>query len=269
MHSPLEQFEVKRLIAFKFGNFDLSFTNSSLMMLISLLVVIILNFLVMRAQSYRTLNYSKLGKLVKVAGRDSELKKDLEERIVPGYTAVICEKIYSMVANLTNTTAGKEAEKFIPFIFTIYIFVLLCNILGMVPGAFTVTSHISVTFALAGAIFIIVTIIGFVRHGFGYFRVFVPSGVPAALAPIIFIIEFFAYLARPVSLSLRLTANMTAGHIILKVVIAMIIMTGIAGFLPFTFLVIMSAFEIFIAILQAYIFTILTCIYLHDALSLH
>jgi len=149
-------------------------------------------------------------------------------------------------------------------------FVLFCNMVGMLPYAFTVTSHIIVTFVLAIAIFIGVTILGFVKHGMGYLKLFVPSGVPVFLLPIIIVIEIISYLSRPVSLSVRLFANMMAGHTMLKVFGGFVISLGIiGGWLPLTFSVALTGLEILVAFLQAYVFAILTCIYLNDALNLH
>jgi len=149
-------------------------------------------------------------------------------------------------------------------------FVLFCNMLGMLPYSFTVTSHIIVTFALAAIIFVGVTIIGFVNHGIGYFKLFIPSGVPLFLLPLIVIIEIISYLSRPVSLSVRLFANMMAGHTMLKVFGGFVISLGImGGWLPLGFTVALTGLEILIAFLQAYVFAILTCIYLNDALNLN
>ena len=140
----------------------------------------------------------------------------------------------------------------------------------MIPGSFTATSHIAVTFAMAATIFVVITMIGIYKHGVHFMSLFMPSGTPPFLMPLIFIVELFAYLARPISLSLRLAANMTAGHIVLKVIASFVIMCGaLLGFMPFGLLIVLTAFEFFIAILQAYIFTILTCVYLNDALNLH
>ncbi len=139
----------------------------------------------------------------------------------------------------------------------------------MVPYSFTVTSHIAVTFTLAMLVFLTVTIVGFVLHGFHFFSLFLPKGTPAVIAPLLILIEFFAYLVRPMSLSIRLAANMLAGHTMLKVFAMFVISMGIFGAVPLSFMVILTGFEIFVAILQAYVFTILSCVYLNDALHLH
>ena len=170
---------------------------------------------------------------------------------------------------MISDTAGSKAKPYFPFIFSLFMFVLFCNMLGMLPYTFTVTSHIIVTFALASVIFIGVTIIGFVNHGVGYLKLFIPSGVPLFLLPLIVAIEIISYLSRPVSLSVRLFANMMAGHTMLKVFGGFVISLGVlGGLLPLSFTVALTGLEILIAFLQAYVFAILTCIYLNDALNL-
>jgi F-type H+-transporting ATPase subunit a len=170
---------------------------------------------------------------------------------------------------MISDTAGLKAKPYFPFVFSLFMFVLFCNMLGMLPYSFTVTSHIIVTFALAAIIFLGVTIIGFVNHGIGYLKLFIPSGVPLFLLPLIVIIEIISYLSRPVSLSVRLFANMMAGHTMLKVFGGFVISLGVlGGLLPLSFTVALTGLEILIAFLQAYVFAILTCIYLNDALNL-
>jgi len=177
---------------------------------------------------------------------------------------------YTFIAKMINDTAGSNAKSFFPFIFTLFMFVLFCNMVGMLPYSFTVTSHIIVTFTLAAIIFIGVTIIGFIKHGIKYLELFVPKGVPVVLLPLIIIIEIISYLARPVSLSVRLFANMLAGHTMLKVFGGFVISLGLlGGWLPLSFSVALTGLEILVAFLQAYVFAILTCIYLNDALNLH
>ena len=178
--------------------------------------------------------------------------------------------IYGFVGKMINDTAGSKAKPYFPFIFSLFMFVLLCNMVGMLPYSFTVTSHIIVTLILALFIFIAVTIIGFMKHGFKYLTIFVPSGVPTVLLPLITVIEIISYLSRPVSLSVRLFANMMAGHTMLKVFGGFVISLGIlGGWLPLSFSVALTGLEILVAFLQAYVFAILTCIYLNDALNLH
>ncbi len=172
---------------------------------------------------------------------------------------------------MVRDSAGHEGMKYFPIIFTIFIFVLLLNILGMVPlpalGAFTVTSHIIVTFALAAFVFIGVTLIGIAKHGLGFFKLFVPSGVPVWLLPLITVIEIISYFTRPISLSVRLFANMMAGHTMLAVFGSFVVALGfIAGWLPLLFMVFIMGLEILVAFLQAYVFAVLSSIYLNDAL---
>ena len=215
--NPMHQFSVYNIgPEIKINGVDLSFTNASLFMLIS--ATLILLFLLFGTK---------------------------EKKIIPNKVQLVSEILYSFVSKMISDTAGKKAKPYFPFIFSLFIFILFCNMVGMLPYSFTVTSHIIVTLAFALFIFIGVTILGFVIHGFKYLKIFVPSGVPIVLLPIIMIIEIISYLSRPVSLSVRLFANMMAGHTMLKVL------------------------EILVAFLQAYVFAILTCIYLNDALNLH
>ena len=180
------------------------------------------------------------------------------------------ELSYNFIAQLLNDTVGAEGRRFFPFVFSVFMFVLIGNMVGMLPYSFTVTSHIIVTLIMALFIFVAVTIIGFIKHGFKYLGIFVPSGVPAILLPLITIIEIISYLSRPVSLSVRLFANMMAGHTMLKVFGGFVISLGlIGGWLPLSFSVALTGLEILVAFLQAYVFAILTCIYLNDALNLH
>jgi F-type H+-transporting ATPase subunit a len=190
--------------------------------------------------------------------------------IVPTKIQLLTELSYTLVSKMISDTAGSKAKPYFPFIFSLFMFVLFCNMLGMLPYSFTVTSHIIVTFALAAVIFLGVTIIGFINHGIGYLKLFIPSGVPLFLLPLIIIIEIISYLSRPVSLSVRLFANMMAGHTMLKVFGGFVISLGIiGGWLPLSFTVALTGLEILIAFLQAYVFAILTCIYLNDALNLN
>ena len=177
---------------------------------------------------------------------------------------------YTFIAKMINDTAGSSAKAFFPFVFTLFMFVLFCNMVGMLPYSFTVTSQIIVTFMLASVIFVGVTILGVVKHGIKYLELFVPKGVPMVLLPIIIIIEIISYLSRPVSLSVRLFANMLAGHTMLKVFGGFVISLGLlGGWPPLSFSVALTGLEILVAFLQAYVFAILTCIYLNDALNLH
>ena len=240
--NPMHQFEVYKIgPEINLGGFNLSFTNASLFMTIS--SVLILSFLFLGTK-----------------------KKSL----IPSKIQLVAEMSYTFVAKMINDTAGSNAKSFFPFIFTLFMFVLFCNMVGMLPYSFTVTSHIIITFVLAAIVFIGVTVIGFIKHGFKYLELFVPKGVPIVLLPLIVIIEIISYLSRPVSLSVRLFANMMAGHTMLKVFGGFVISLGLlGGWLPLGFSVALTGLEILVAFLQAYVFAILTCIYLNDALNLH
>ncbi len=240
--NPMHQFNVYKIgPEIKINGVDLSFTNASLFMLISGIFISL--FLLLGTK---------------------------DRKIVPGKFQLMSEMLYNFISKMISDTAGKKAKPYFSFIFSLFIFVLFCNMVGMLPYSFTVTSHIIVTLAFAIFIFIGVTILGFVIHGFKYLKIFVPSGVTMVLLPIIMIIEIISYLSRPVSLSVRLFANMMAGHTMLKVFGGFVISLGIlGGWLPLSFSVALTGLEILVAFLQAYVFAILTCIYLNDALNLH
>ena len=190
--------------------------------------------------------------------------------MVPGRWQSLAELSYEFVANMLRDNVGTAGQRYFPFIFTLFMFVLFLNLLGMIPYSFTVTSHIIVTFALAIVIFIGVTIIGFATHGIKFLKMFVPSGIPIALMPLLVVIEVISYLTRPISLSVRLFANMMAGHTMLKVFAGFVVGLGaIGGWAPLAFMVAFTGLEVLIAFLQAYVFAILTCIYLNDALHMH
>jgi F-type H+-transporting ATPase subunit a len=177
---------------------------------------------------------------------------------------------YEFIANMLRENVGTEGMKYFPFVFSLFVFILALNFLGMIPGAFTVTSHIAVTFALAALVFVVVTLIGFARHGLGFLRLFVPEGVPWPLLILIVPIELISYLIRPVSLSVRLFANMVAGHTMLKVFAGFAVsLPFVAKLAPLLFTVAFTGLEFVIAFLQAFIFTVLTCIYLNDAVNMH
>jgi F-type H+-transporting ATPase subunit a len=196
--------------------------------------------------------------------------------IVPGRLQALAETVYDFVHELVVGQIGEEGKKFFPFVFSIFTFVLLGNLLGLLPWAFTFTSHIAVTFALAMVVFVLVTIVGLVIHGTHWFGYFFPEGAPKLLAPLIIPIEIISYLSRPISLSVRLFANMVAGHVMLVVFASFVVMIGslgVIGFfgavLPVAVNVVLVGFELLVAFLQAYVFAILTSIYLHDAVHLH
>ena len=240
-HSPLEQFEIKRLIPIDIGGLDLSFTNSALFMLIAVALATLFLTYSMRTRA-----------------------------VVPGRLQSVAEISYEFIANMIRENVGTEGRRYFPFIFTLFMFILFGNLLGMMPYSFTYTSHIIVTFAMAAVVFVGVTVIGFVRHGAKFLKLFVPSGVPMFLLPLLVLIEILSYLTRPISLSVRLFANMMAGHTMLKVFAGFVVSLGVlAGWAPLAFVVALTGLEIGIAVLQAYVFTILTCIYLNDAIHLH
>ena len=240
--NPMTQFNVNRIgPEIKVGAFDISFTNASLFMIISSVAILL---------------------IFNIGSKKNSL--------LPNKIQLLAELSYSFVSKMINDTAGSKAKPYFAFIFSLFMFVLFCNMFGMIPYTFTVTSHIIVTFVLASFIFIGVTIVGFAKHGFGYLKLFVPSGVPAILLPLIVVIEVISYLSRRVSLSVRLFANMMAGHTMMKVFGGFVISLGIVGgWLPLSFSVALTGLEILVAFLQAYVFAILTCIYLNDALNLH
>jgi F-type H+-transporting ATPase subunit a len=193
--------------------------------------------------------------------------------LVPGRFQSIAELSYEFVANTIQSTAGKEGMKFFPLVFSLFIFVLIVNLLGLLPYSFTVTSHIIITVALAMLVFLTVIIYGFWKNGLKFFKLFVPSGIPWYILWLVVFIEVLSFLSRPISHSIRLFANMLAGHITLKVFAGFIVMLsalGIGGWvgaiLPLTLVVALTALEFLVALLQAYVFAILTCIYLNDAI---
>jgi F-type H+-transporting ATPase subunit a len=240
-HSPLAQFEIKRLVDIQLGGFDASITNSSIFMMVAIIGITIFMVVGMRGGS-----------------------------LVPGRWQSMAEMSYEFVAGMLRDNVGSAGRRYFPFVFTLFMFILFCNLIGMIPYTFTVTSHIVVTFALAALVFIGVTVIGFIRNGVGFLKLFVPSGVPIFLLPLLVLIEFISYLTRPISLSVRLFANMMAGHTMLKVFGGFVVSLGIiGGWAPLAFVVALTGLEILIAFLQAYVFAILTCIYLNDAFHVH
>ena len=242
MGNPLEQFKINTIFEMpKLLGMNIDFTNSSLFMTISVCLIVFFVFGGIR-----------------------------KREVIPGYWQAMVEGCYNFIKGTIINSAGKEGMKYFSFIFTLFLFVLFCNVLGMIPTGFTVTSHIAITFLLAIVVFIYMNIIAFSKHGIKYCKMFLPKGTPWWLAPLMIFIELFAYLSRPISLSVRLAANMMAGHTMLKIIAGFVLkMHIILALFPFLFVVVLTGFEIFVALLQAYIFTILTCIYLNDALHMH
>ena len=240
MADPIHQFEIKKIVPLELNNIDISFTNSSMFMILSVLVVSI--FLILSIKN---------------------------KKIIPNRFQIISELLYEFIANMINDNIGHKGKKFFPFIFTLFTFILFGNLLGMLPYSFTFTSHIIVTFVLAMFIFLFITLIGIFMHGFKFFGLFVPKGVPMLMLPLMIPIEIISYLSRPISLSVRLFANMMAGHTMLKIFAGFVFSLGIFGIAPLIVDVALTALEVLIAILQAYVFTILTCIYLNESINLH
>ena len=240
MADPIHQFEIKKIVPLELNNIDISFTNSSMFMILTVLVVSI--FLILSIKN---------------------------KKIIPNRFQAMSELLYEFIANMINDNIGHKGKKFFPFIFTLFTFILFGNLLGMLPYSFTFTSHIIVTFALAMFIFLFITLIGIFMHGFKFFGLFVPKGVPMLMLPLMIPIEIISYLSRPISLSVRLFANMMAGHTMLKIFAGFVFSLGIFGIAPLIVDVALTALEVLIAILQAYVFTILTCIYLNESINLH
>ena len=243
---PIHQFQIVDLFPVaKIGNLEITFTNSAAFMM---LAVVGLTAFLVGATAKRSLVPSRLQSAAEIS--------------------------YEFVASTIRSTAGSEGMKFFPFVFSIFMFVLTLNMLGLIPYAFTVTSHIIVTAALAITVFLTVLIYGLWRHGLHFFNLFVPKGVPIYILPLIVAIEILSFLSRPISHSVRLFANMLAGHITLKVFAGFIILLGgslgaigwVGSMLPFAMVVVLFALETLVAFLQAYVFAILTCIYLNDAI---
>ena len=237
---PLEQFTIERLVPLHIGRLDVSFTNSALLMTIAVVLITALMVLGTRKAA-----------------------------LVPGRWQSVTEMAYEFVANMVDTNAGHGARDFFPFIFTLFMFILFSNLLGLIPYSFTITSHIIVTFALAAVVFIGVTIVGIVRHGFHFLRLFVPEGVPVALLVLLVPIELLSYCIRPFTLSIRLFANMLAGHTMLAIFGGFAASVGFFAFFPTAIDVLLVGLEVLVAVLQAYVFAILTCLYLNEAIHLH
>lgn len=246
-HSPLDQFRIKPVQEIIVGGWNLSITNATLFMFLSLLVVTILWFIGTRKRT-----------------------------LVPSITQVMPEMLYTMVENMIGNVVGNNGKRYMPLIFGIFLTVLAGNVIGTWPYAFTTTSHISTTFTLGFITLCSITIIGFLRHGLKFLKLFAPSGIPMALMPLMILIELISYSSRVISLSVRLMANMVAGHIMMKIFASFAVtfllskswLIGLAV-VPLSVNIILIGFELFIAALQAYIFTILSCIYLNDAVNLH
>ncbi len=241
---PTAQFELHTLAELKIGNFDLSFTNSSLMMVVSILCVCLWFLLSSKRQ------------------------------LIPGRAQSVLEMSYEFIADMLKSSTGKEGMRFFPLVFTIFIFILFANMLGMIPFFFTITSHIIVTFALAMVVMLTVIGYGIWKNGFTFLKVFWPDGIPMAIKPFVSLLEIISFFSRPISLSVRLWANMFAGHILLKLFAGFAISMFAAGGLlaagsivPFTLTLALMPLEFLVSFVQAYVFALLTCVYLSDAVS--
>lgn len=240
---PIHQFHINTIVPIRVGNLDLSFTNSALFMVLTVVAAAL--FLTWATTS---------------------------RALVPSRAQSVAEMAYEFVAKTLRDAAGTEGMRFFPLVFSLFMFVLVANLFGMVPYFFTVTSHIIVTFALAMVVILTVVGYGIYRHGLHFFGLFVPHGVPGALVPLVTAIEVISFLSRPISLSVRLFANMLAGHITLKVFAGFVVSLGALGgvgivgsLLPLAMTVALTGLEFLVAFLQAYVFTVLTCMYLNDA----
>ncbi len=238
--NPLHQFTIERIVPLHIGGIDVSYTNSALFMTLAIVVVTA---------------------LILISTRSAKL--------VPGRWQSVAEMSYEFIGRMIDENVGQEGRQYFPFIFTLFMFVLFGNLLGMIPYGFTFTSHIIVTFALAAVVFVGVTIIAIARHGFHFLSFFVPHGVPGWLLPLLVPIEILSYFIRPFTLAIRLFANMVAGHSMLVIFAGFVTALGIFGILPLGVDIALIFLELLVAALQAYVFTILTCLYLRDAIHLH
>ena len=232
----MHQFELKNFVNIEAFGYNFSITNGSIVMFSVVLIALFLGLFL-----------GKHNKLIPTRGQSA------------------VEMALLTIRNICSGSLGEEGKKYVPFVFSIFLFILLLNIIGLIPATFAQTSHISITFTLAMMIFVLCTLITISKRGFGFFKIFLPAGTPLWLAPLLFVLEFFSYLVRPVSLSVRLAANMIAGHVMLDVIAFFTILMGVAGILPFAFLGVMMAFELFVALLQAYIFSVFACVYINEA----
>ncbi|MEO1397254.1 MAG: F0F1 ATP synthase subunit A [Pseudomonadota bacterium] len=242
--NPIDQFKISKILDLEIGGLDISFTNSALFMVVT--VALSASFLIMTT-----------------SGRG----------LIPGRLQSVSEMLYEFVAGMLRDAAGSEGMRFFPLVFSLFTFILVANFLGMVPYFFTFTSHIIVTAALAFLVIGVVVVYGFYKNGIGFLKLFVPSGVPGVLVPIVVLIEVISFLSRPISLSVRLFANMLAGHITLKVFAGFVTSLGSLGALgvvgaalPLLFTVALTGLEFLVSFLQAYVFAVLTCMYLNDAI---
>lgn len=246
--SPLEQFQIISLVPLQFGNFFFSFTNSSFFLMVTTFLVFVFFFMVTIEGGF----------------------------LIPTRWQTLVEMIYEFVMNLVDEQIGPAGKQYFALIFSVFTFILFTNLIGMIPYSFTATSHIIVTFSMSLSLFIGITIIGFNIHGIHFLSFLLPKGAPLALAPLLVVLELVSYCFRGVSLGVRLFANMMAGHTLVKILSGfawtMLSAGGlltIASIIPFLVVFALTGLELAVAFLQAYVFTILTCIYFHDAIYLH
>lgn len=242
MHNPLEHFELHPIIALSFLGFDISINKAILAMWAGLAVLFLLALLVVKGGC----------------------------KLVPGKAQSIAELAVEFIRDMVSEYIGEEGMKYFPFVATLFLFIFTSNLAGLVPGSYTITSQLVVTGAFAIVIFLMTLVIGFAKHGTHFVSILVPPGIPGILIPFMIPIEIISLLARPLTLSLRLFANMTAGHTLLGVLFGMAVTAPLlVGWLPFGFTVIINGLEVFICFIQAYIFTLLTCVYIGDVIKLH
>lgn len=245
MIDPLHQFLIKKILPLQIAGIDISFTTASLAMVLSVTIICIFML-------FATKNNNP----------------------IPSRLTVCLEIIHDLIFNMLKNYAGKESLKYFPFVFSLFLFILFGNLLGLIPYNYTFTSQLVVTFTLAAIVFLLVTCIGIIKNGKKFFKQFLPDGIPLYIAPILIPVELISFLFRPISLSIRLFANMVAGHIMLKVFSSFGVILMGSAFIPVSIVplfinISLTAFEFLVACIQAYVFTILTCIYLNDALNLH
>jgi F-type H+-transporting ATPase subunit a len=242
--NPIEQFSVSKIVDVHIAGLDFSFTNSALYMLIAVAIVCALM-------------------MIGASGGTG----------IPGRLQALAEMAYEFVAGMVRSAAGEHGMMFFPLVFCLFMFILICNLVGLIPHTFTVTSHIIVTASMALLVFLTVVVVGIKKNGLHFLKLFVPSGVPIYILPLVVAIEVFSFFVRPVSHSVRLFANMLAGHITLNVFGGFVVMllgagalTKVVAILPFAMTIGLDALELLVAFLQAYVFAMLTCMYLNDAL---
>ena len=239
--NPMHQFELTNVVKIEAFGFNFSLTNGALVMCGAVLLAFLIGIFL-----------------------------STHNKIIPTRLQSAIEMILNTIRGVCYGTLGESGKKYVPFVFSLFLFILTLNIMGLIPGTFAETSHISITFALALIMFFVCVFITIAKRGFfGFIAHFLPAGTPWWMAPLMFVLELFSYMVRPVSLAVRLAANMIAGHVMLDVIAFFVVMMGVFGILPFAFLCVLMAFELFVAILQAYIFSVFSCVYIAEACEEH